>query len=323
MSYFIGPVGPNSGIAILTLYNTTDHITCHPQVDFGDFRNQNRVQRKSVYELLYARDPRDPSKHAISTLPQKTKATNFRWIHLPANNVLWAESLLTKRFLEEGAVDVEGFKALETSFNHQHRGQLHHSRFMRPMVQVVHRTPTETGDLHFEKSDHPTVIVEEPVSVETSDGPIPSAAMGASATRRPRRHKQNEAPTMGGADSADATNQNGRDEKVSRPDIAPTTVTSESTAKDSKRTPKRNDTASTAALSESSNASKSGKKQKLPASKPRKPSRDEPLRPHSRKSIEKAAASPSQKGLHNSCNMFMFMSVKVRPLYRSFPLTGL
>lgn len=53
----------------------------------------------------------------------------------------WVEALLTKWFIEEGASDVEGFKALERSFGHQHRGQQSHSHFMRPLCQNTPRAP--------------------------------------------------------------------------------------------------------------------------------------------------------------------------------------
>jgi Mg2+ and Co2+ transporter CorA len=53
----------------------------------------------------------------------------------------WVEALLTKAFIEEGASDVEGFKALEKSFSHQHRGQQMHSHFMRPLCQSTPRAP--------------------------------------------------------------------------------------------------------------------------------------------------------------------------------------
>jgi len=63
----------------------------------------------------------------------------------------WVEALLTKAFIEEGANDVEGFKALERSFSNQHRGQQSHSHFMRPLCQstaravnVAEETPAET-----------------------------------------------------------------------------------------------------------------------------------------------------------------------------------
>lgn len=110
-------------------------------VDFGNYHNENRVQRISVFDLLYAKDPTNPQKQAVSTLPDDSKVTSFRWIHLPANNMAWVEALLTKVFIEEGASDVEGFKGLEKSFNNLHRGQRTHSQFMRPLCQSTPRGP--------------------------------------------------------------------------------------------------------------------------------------------------------------------------------------
>lgn len=117
-------------------------------VDFGNFHNENRVDRRTVYELLYGRDPVNERKPAFTVLPKESKGTNFRWIHLPANNMAWVEALLTKAFIEEGASDVEGFKALERSFSHQHRGQQIHSHFMRPLSQSTPRAPR-----HHDESD--------------------------------------------------------------------------------------------------------------------------------------------------------------------------
>ncbi|KAF2111938.1 hypothetical protein BDV96DRAFT_498386 [Lophiotrema nucula] len=118
-------------------------------VDFGNFHNENKVRRRTVFELLYGRDTVNPRKPAVSILPKDSKATSFRWIHLPANNMAWVEALLTKAFIEEGASDVEGFKALERSFNHQHRGQQVHSHFMRPLCQGTPRAPKHTDDSDF------------------------------------------------------------------------------------------------------------------------------------------------------------------------------
>ncbi|KAJ5574827.1 hypothetical protein N7450_008726 [Penicillium hetheringtonii] len=109
-------------------------------VDFGNFHNENRVKKMSVYNLLYGRDPENPRKQAVTTVPADSRATDFRWIHLPANNMAWVEALLTKSFIEEGAHDVDGFKGLEKSFNYQHRGQKIHSHFMRPLCQHTPRT---------------------------------------------------------------------------------------------------------------------------------------------------------------------------------------
>ena len=91
-------------------------------VDFGNFHNGNRVSRKSVFDVLYGDDKDNHRKPAFTIIPNDN-ATEFRWIHLPSNNMAWVEALLTKLFIEEGASDIDGFKALERSFSHQHRGQ--------------------------------------------------------------------------------------------------------------------------------------------------------------------------------------------------------
>ena len=106
--------------------------------DFERYHNGHRVTKKSMYELLYARDQQDSSKPAVSTFPRNSN-TRFRWIHLPANNTDWCKDLLTKRFIEEGATDVEGFKGLESSFDQEHRGERPHSHYMRPTCQSAYR----------------------------------------------------------------------------------------------------------------------------------------------------------------------------------------
>lgn len=74
----------------------------------------------------------------------------------------WVEALLTKSFIEEGAGDVEGFKALERSFSHQHRGQQVHSHFMRPLCQSTPRAArvdgSEPEDLQADPS-HPIIVI--------------------------------------------------------------------------------------------------------------------------------------------------------------------
>ncbi|KAH7122661.1 hypothetical protein B0J11DRAFT_345204 [Dendryphion nanum] len=134
-------------------------------VDFGHFHNENRVRKRTVYELLYANDPVNPRKPAVPILPTDSKATDFRWIHLPANNMTWVEALLTKAFIEEGANDVNGFKALERSFNHQHRGQQIHSHFMRPLCQITPRAPRNS-----EESEYSDGADQGPPKIVVSEG---------------------------------------------------------------------------------------------------------------------------------------------------------
>jgi len=73
----------------------------------------------------------------------------------------WIEVLLTKMFIEEGASDVDGFKALEKSFSHQHRGQQSHSHFMRPLCQSstrAARIPQAPAD-PLEEQGPPRIVI--------------------------------------------------------------------------------------------------------------------------------------------------------------------
>ena len=82
---------------------------------------------------------------------------------MPANNMAWVEALLTKSFIEEGAGDVEGFKALERSFSHQHRGQQVHSHFMRPLCQSTPKEAriddSEAEDTQGDSSSPPVIVI--------------------------------------------------------------------------------------------------------------------------------------------------------------------
>ena len=93
---------------------------------------------------------------------------------MPVNNIAWCDALLTKRFIEEEARDVEGYKAIEASFNHQHRGQQHHAKFMRPMCQTIRRAqedekPPETPAVVIHEPD--AVLLETPERVNSSPEP--------------------------------------------------------------------------------------------------------------------------------------------------------
>ncbi|RYP80544.1 hypothetical protein DL769_002428 [Monosporascus sp. CRB-8-3] len=60
-------------------------------VDFGEFEKRQLVSKYSVYELLYGWD-RENDKPRIPTLTKNIKyKPDFRWIHLPANNIAWVE----------------------------------------------------------------------------------------------------------------------------------------------------------------------------------------------------------------------------------------
>ncbi|KXT03866.1 hypothetical protein AC578_8935 [Pseudocercospora eumusae] len=267
-------------------------------VDFGDFRNENRVMRRSVYELLYARDVKDATRHLISTVPKNVKSTKFRWIHLPANNIAWSEALLTKRFLEEGATDIEGYKALESSFSHQHRGQKHHSRFMRPMCQVVQRTTPEVDE-----SGTPAVIVEEPDRLSALPGNLSKAKQNENRAKTPAQMSDAQASA-----GAEITAKKHKPSKpLARQDTTETTstlATSEASVEPTQngdtarpKQIKRKETASTL----DSNGAKRGGKGAASSARSKKDSSRQQSRGLG---LEKTSL---RRGLNSACNVFMFM----------------
>lgn len=109
-------------------------------VDFGVAPSEKNVEHRKgqlvnreqkIHELLYGWDAKN-EKPTVSCLAKNIKSKPaFRWIHLPANNLDWVQTLLTKAFIEGGARDVDDFKALEKCFTQEHRGPTVHAQFMR------------------------------------------------------------------------------------------------------------------------------------------------------------------------------------------------
>ena len=156
-------------------------------VDFGLYRKQQKrrnLRRKTtIYDLLYSEPVTDEqAARSLSTVCNNSSndKTDFRWIHLPVNNVQWCQELITKRFIEEGAVDIEGFKLLERAFLYQHRGQKVHSSYMRPMCRTVPRSKhVAREEPEEERSPVKNIIVTQHASpgslpVRQSNTDIPS-----------------------------------------------------------------------------------------------------------------------------------------------------
>ena len=122
-----------------TNLSSTAQAACRGfQATVFDFGMENRTmnhKKHSVFDLLYGWEEKK-QKPMVTTLVRNIPAKPaFRWIHLPANNMTWVETLITKHFIENSASDVEGFKALEKILGQQHRGPTVHSHFMRPLCQ--------------------------------------------------------------------------------------------------------------------------------------------------------------------------------------------
>ncbi|KAL8671688.1 MAG: hypothetical protein Q9168_003810 [Polycauliona sp. 1 TL-2023] len=137
-------------------------------VDFGMEHRPMNHRKHSVFDVLYGWDA-EKQKPTVTTLARNVPAKPaFRWIHLPTNNLAWVETLVTKRFIEDSASDVDGFKSIERLLGQQHRGPTVHSFFMRPLCQRMQPTgkslaatagtDTETEMLPA-KSEIPTPII--------------------------------------------------------------------------------------------------------------------------------------------------------------------
>jgi ankyrin repeat protein/Mg2+ and Co2+ transporter CorA len=202
-------------VALLAPYNNVEALSEDARgacegfeatvVDFGNFHNENRVKRTSVFNLLYGRDPENPRKQAFNAMPVNSKATEFRWIHLPANNMAWVEALLTKAFIEEGAHDVDSFKGLERSFNYQHRGQKMHSNFMRPLCQSTHRAPKVRDDGHRDPVEEREEVQSPKILINGLSRELPSSPVPPSPKLDGNKKKQKPGGKMERVDSQDDT----------------------------------------------------------------------------------------------------------------------
>ncbi|KAI1259585.1 hypothetical protein F5Y18DRAFT_294970 [Xylariaceae sp. FL1019] len=165
-------------------------------VDFGQFEKKQLVSKHSVYDLLYGWNA-ELDKPKVSTL---TKTINykpdFRWIHLPANNIAWVETLLAKSFIEAGHRDIESFKALEKCFDQEHRGPFAHAHFMRTFCHRISSARRDAAEKKPDKKeDKPLMTLsEEPSEMSTKSSQSGDAAIFAPVSRKPSEPPENSTP---------------------------------------------------------------------------------------------------------------------------------
>ena len=107
---------------------------------------------------------------------------SFRWIHLPANNIAWVETLLAKAFIEGGHKDIEDFKAVEKCFNQEHRGGEAHAHFMRPWSQRYAISPRRMEKAPDPPVDPPTPPARVPRNfLSTRTGVLPKMLLATAA----------------------------------------------------------------------------------------------------------------------------------------------
>ncbi|KAI1141160.1 hypothetical protein F5Y05DRAFT_376542 [Hypoxylon sp. FL0543] len=158
-------------------------------VDFGQFEKKQLVSKYSVYELLYGWD-HEHDKPKVPTLTKNIKyQPDFRWIHLPANNIAWVETLLAKSFIEAGHRDIEAFKALEKTFDQEHQGHLPHAHFMRTFS---HRITAPRVGLQDKREDKSSLA---PLSEEPSEVSMKSSQNGDTTPKTLDDYFENETPT--------------------------------------------------------------------------------------------------------------------------------
>ncbi|KAI1873884.1 uncharacterized protein JN550_003153 [Neoarthrinium moseri] len=108
-------------------------------VEFKEYGEKQRISKPPVFDLLYRWD----EKNGRPTIPLWTDGppghakSEFKWIHLPANNLAWVETLMVNWFIESGCRDLEGFKALMKCLEQEHRGPFPHANYMRPFCQRI------------------------------------------------------------------------------------------------------------------------------------------------------------------------------------------
>lgn len=173
---------------IASLPSNAKQIAQDFDADIFDFhKDENRPHRYQVpiYNLLYAPCGKAGavSEESVSTKPEHSNDGCFRWIHLPANNLSWAHTLLTKHFIENDCSDVEGFRDLERSLNQmQYRGHKVHARHMRPACSRLSRRVLDEEGVRKKATDLPfsrdTLRVNsiDTLSEKPSRPPMPSSS---------------------------------------------------------------------------------------------------------------------------------------------------
>lgn len=75
-----------------------------------------------------------------------------------------SQTLLAKNFVESGHRDIEPFKALEKTFDQEHRGNLPHAHFLRTYSHRIAAPQTPQKATEKAKAEKPLVPVQEEVS---------------------------------------------------------------------------------------------------------------------------------------------------------------
>ena len=149
-------------------------VSIDPAKANEDQRNLFSFMFPTIYELLCG-------SLAITVQRRKdSKAKeSFRWIHRPADNLLWVELLLTKNHTDHGDEELAAFKEASRSFKHQHRGRAGYGKYTKALCQRLTtqrrsnydtESMTSVRDLSLKKLDKRFTSIEAS-SVTSSNRP--------------------------------------------------------------------------------------------------------------------------------------------------------
>lgn len=190
-------------------------------LDFGpEKKNGNRRENRCMYDLLYDKYPISPEIPDGASASDLSSGQRFRWIHCPSNNITWCQELLLKRFTEQDGADAEGFKALEKSFNHQHRGPRLHAHYMRPCCHIIPHLHHEEDSKASEAGSYSSEDLADESVTDTLYPPSERPRSRSSASKSKSRSARN----RHGRQPSDATLRAGEDDSTLKNDnsVAPT-----------------------------------------------------------------------------------------------------
>jgi ankyrin repeat protein len=120
-------------------------------IDFSPPQFDLHKSQQTIFDLLYVSQGQngDETRRRPVTKPASDEKGSFRWIHLPANNMSWCETLITRWFVEGDCLESERYVALVRSLSQkQYQGPKVHSIHMRPTFGQVYEADMTTFYLY-------------------------------------------------------------------------------------------------------------------------------------------------------------------------------
>lgn len=103
-------------------------------IDFSPPHYDSHKTQQTIFDLLYT----SQGHNGKVTKPSSREEGSFRWIHLPANNMSWCHTLITRWFVEGDCRESQVYVAMVRAMSQQqHQGPKAHSIHMRPTFDMM------------------------------------------------------------------------------------------------------------------------------------------------------------------------------------------